>query len=48
MDALEAAVSNSLDHWEPLQSGYNGLKERLREQAVRHEAMLEVRPCVEV
>lgn len=42
IDALEAAVSNSLDHWEALQGGYNGLKEKLEEQALRHEGMLEV------
>ncbi|CAB1104811.1 unnamed protein product [Ectocarpus sp. CCAP 1310/34] len=39
--ALDAAVSNSLDHWDPLQRAYNGLKEKLGEQALRHEKMLE-------
>lgn len=42
VDALEAAVSNSLDHWEPLQRAYTGLRERLGEQALRHEGMLKV------
>ncbi|CAN0286012.1 unnamed protein product [Pylaiella littoralis] len=41
VDALNAAVSNSLDHWEPLQLAYGGLKERLAEQASRHEGMLQ-------
>lgn len=40
--ALDAAVSNSLDHWDPLQRAYSGLTEKLREQALRHEQMLEV------
>lgn len=40
--ALDAAVSNSLDHWDPLQRAYSGLKEKLGEQALRHEKMLEV------
>lgn len=44
VDALDAAVSNSLDHWEPLQRAYKGLRERLSEQALRHEGMLQV--CV--
>lgn len=44
MEALDAAISNSLDHWEPLQRGYTALKERLQEQAVRHEGMLQVSP----
>ncbi|CAN0081347.1 unnamed protein product, partial [Ectocarpus sp. 12 AP-2014] len=39
--ALDAAVSNSLDHWDPLQRAYSGLKEKLGEQALRHEKMLE-------
>ena len=46
MDALEAAVSNSLDHWESLQRGYSALKEKLEEQACRHESMLEVRQAI--
>eukprot|EP00903_Cladosiphon_okamuranus_P011707 g11010.t1 len=41
VDALDAAVSNSLDHWEPLQRAYMGLRERLGEQALRHEGMLQ-------
>lgn len=43
VDALKAAVSNSLDHWEPLQRSYSTLKEKLEEQALRHGDMLEVR-----
>lgn len=43
-DALEAAVSNLLDHWEPLRSSYGALSRRLEEQAVRHEGMLQVSP----
>ncbi|CAM9666443.1 unnamed protein product, partial [Ectocarpus sp. 8 AP-2014] len=39
--ALDAAVSNSLDHWDPLERAYSGLKEKLGEQALRHEKMLE-------
>lgn len=44
-DALEAAVSNSLDHWDPLHRGYGLLNERLEEQALRHAEMLRV--CVQ-